>query len=164
MAILSGVLTSDQYDALDKISSDSSNKSYKDAQTLDKDAFLKLMMTQLQYQDPLDPMDNTEYIAQMAQFSSVEQLANISGSMTTTNNLLMDVTAQMADLTNVIVAMDENITTANSDTSSEDVMILQNQSILQELQRLNDAINAYMGNTSDEDEVTDEAIMDAVSA
>jgi hypothetical protein len=70
----------------------------------------------------------------------------------------------MADLTNVIVAMDENITTANSDTSSEDVMILQNQSILQELQRLNDAINAYMGNTSDEDEVTDEAIMDAVSA
>jgi flagellar basal-body rod modification protein FlgD len=45
---------------------------------LGKDAFLKLMMTQMQNQDPLSPMDNTQMVAQMAQFTSVEQLTNIS--------------------------------------------------------------------------------------
>lgn len=49
---------------------------------LGKDAFLKLMLTQLQNQDPLAPMDNTAMVAQMAQFSSVEQLYNISTQLT----------------------------------------------------------------------------------
>ena len=42
-------------------------------QELDRDAFLRLLMTQLQHQDPLDPMDDHAFIAQMAQFSALEQ-------------------------------------------------------------------------------------------
>ncbi len=45
---------------------------------LDKDAFLKLMVTQMQYQDPLDPQDNSEYVAELAQFSALEQMTNVS--------------------------------------------------------------------------------------
>ena len=41
--------------------------------TLDYDAFLKLMVTQMQYQDPTEPMDSGQYMAQLASFSSVEQ-------------------------------------------------------------------------------------------
>ena len=41
--------------------------------TLDYDAFLKLMVAQMQYQDPTEPMDSTQYMAQLASFSSVEQ-------------------------------------------------------------------------------------------
>ncbi len=46
-----------------------------------KEAFLELMIAQLQNQNPLDPMDGTEYAAQLAQFSSLEQLTNLNDSM-----------------------------------------------------------------------------------
>ena len=44
---------------------------------LGKDAFLQLLVTQLKNQDPLDPQDNSEYIAELAQFSSLEQMTNV---------------------------------------------------------------------------------------
>ncbi len=48
---------------------------------LDKDAFLRLLTTQLQHQDPLNPMENSEFVAQLAKFSSLEQLQGLSSGM-----------------------------------------------------------------------------------
>lgn len=48
---------------------------------MDKDAFLQLLVAQMKYQDPLEPTSNTEYIAQYAQFSQVEQMQNMAASM-----------------------------------------------------------------------------------
>ncbi len=53
----------------------------KDGSTLDKQAFLQLLVAQMKYQDPLEPTDNTEYVAQLAQFSSLEAMNNMSESM-----------------------------------------------------------------------------------
>ncbi len=49
-------------------------------QNLDKMAFLKLLVAQLQHQDPLNPMEDTEFVSQLAQFTSLETLNNIPNS------------------------------------------------------------------------------------
>ncbi|MEN6521598.1 MAG: flagellar hook capping FlgD N-terminal domain-containing protein [Armatimonadota bacterium] len=67
--------------AVDGSSSTTTSTSSSSSSSLDKEAFLKLLTTQLQYQDPLSPMDNTEYIAQLAQFSSLEQMTNVSSNL-----------------------------------------------------------------------------------
>ena len=48
---------------------------------LGKDDFLRLLVTQLQYQDPLNPADSAQFTAQLAQFSSLEQLGNINDNI-----------------------------------------------------------------------------------
>ncbi len=49
--------------------------------SLDKDAFLQLLVAQMKYQDPLEPTSNTEYISQFTTFSELEQMQNMSSSM-----------------------------------------------------------------------------------
>ncbi|ORE96386.1 flagellar basal body rod modification protein [Stappia sp. 22II-S9-Z10] len=56
--------------------------------SLDYDAFLQLLVTQMQNQDPLNPMNDTEYVAQLATFSNVEQ------NIITNENLQAMLTAQ----------------------------------------------------------------------
>jgi flagellar basal-body rod modification protein FlgD len=52
-------------------------------QALDKDAFMELLVAQLQNQDPLEPASNEEFIGQLASFSSLEQLENLNGNIMT---------------------------------------------------------------------------------
>lgn len=56
-------------------------KTTKANDSLGKDDFLQLLVKQMEYQDPLDPQDNSAYVAQLAQFSSLEQMTNLNTSM-----------------------------------------------------------------------------------
>ncbi|MBJ9975460.1 flagellar hook assembly protein FlgD [Pseudomonas sp. S75] len=53
-----------------------------DKNALGKDAFLQLLVTQMQHQNPLDPQDNSEFVAQLAQFSSLEGIQTLNQSVT----------------------------------------------------------------------------------
>ncbi len=59
-----------------------------DSQNLGKDDFLKILITQLTTQDPTAPMQDKDFIAQMAQFSSLEQMTNMSTSFGKVQNVL----------------------------------------------------------------------------
>lgn len=60
---------------------ESSAKKTPQKSGMDKDAFLQLLVAQMKYQDPLEPTSNTEYIAQYATFSQVEQIQNMASTM-----------------------------------------------------------------------------------
>lgn len=93
------------------------------ATTMGKDQFLELLVTQLKYQDPLDPMDNTEFVAQLATFSSLEQMSNLNTSMDT---LCANLNTYMANNytlqeTNTMVGMiGQQISYINPDSTDAD--------------------------------------------
>lgn len=69
------------------------NKSLSQAReiknSLDKDDFLKILLTQLTHQDPTRPLEDKEFVAQMAQFSSLEQISNMNAELAKVFNLLI---------------------------------------------------------------------------
>lgn len=75
-----------------------------DNSTLGKDAFLQLLVTQMKYQDPLDPQDNGEYLAQLAQFSALEQMTNVADGLSEVSKLVgnIDTSVLVGQLSNMI--------------------------------------------------------------
>lgn len=58
-------------------------------QGIDKEMFLKLLVAQMQYQNPMNPVDSTEFLNQAAQYASVEQLENVATQQAEMRSLQM---------------------------------------------------------------------------
>jgi flagellar basal-body rod modification protein FlgD len=65
------------------------NPARQPQQSLGKDDFLKILITQLSYQDPTAPMEDKEFIAQMAQFSTLEQMTGMAKDFSKLTSMLM---------------------------------------------------------------------------
>ncbi|MFT7132771.1 MAG: flagellar basal-body rod modification protein FlgD [Cyclobacteriaceae bacterium] len=72
------------------------NRAEPEGEELDKNAFLKLMVAQMNNQDPLSPQENSEFVAQLAQFSSVEGIENMNKTMSQMANSMQSSQALQA--------------------------------------------------------------------
>ena len=128
---------------------------------LDRDTFMNLLVTQMQYQDPLQPTSNEEFLAQMAQFSSLEQMENLNTSFAMQQGYDLvgkDVIGSTFNAstgsTNYVTGTVEAITLRNgevflsidgSELSVNDVeMVLNNTSTTDDLAAAIDQINANL--------------------
>lgn len=142
--IISGSFTEDQIKKLNAISNDAANETRKKSQTLDKDAFLKIMMIQLQNQNPLSPTDNAEYMNQMAQFSSVEQLTNLVSSQSTANEMSALISKQLEDMAKMISKLATTSGESSEISDKQTQIIEQNNKMLEQLVKMNATLSAYM--------------------
>ncbi|MCY7465565.1 flagellar hook assembly protein FlgD [Bacillus safensis] len=81
---------------------DTSSKAEKKTDTLGKDQFLKILLTQLQNQDPTNPLDDREFVTQLATFSSLEQQTNMNDSITKLNQLMSTFVAHQDPFTTYV--------------------------------------------------------------
>jgi flagellar basal-body rod modification protein FlgD len=106
------------------------NNGRKPQQSLGKDDFLKLLITQLSYQDPTAPMQDKEFIAQMAQFSSLEQMTTMSRDFAKLTAIVSGSEASQSLGKNVELVEGENVIqgTVKAVTRGETPMVLVNGS------------------------------------
>ena len=97
---------------------------------LGKDAFLQLLVAQMKYQDPLDPQDNSEYIAELANFSALEQMTNVAGNLeklsTVVNNI--DTSVLVGQLSSMI-GKGINWTATTSTTDKDGNVVANNETL-----------------------------------
>lgn len=107
---------------------DKQQKTEKNEQNgvLGKDSFLKLLITQLRNQDPLNPMQDKEFIAQMAQFSTLEQMQELNKNIQTSQEEMLD----------ILDKLNEN-------------QVMGSVQIIKELMNIRKAIEAYTGEPVD---------------
>ena len=84
---------------------------------LDRDAFMQLLVTQMQNQDPLEPQGNEEFIAQLASFSSLEQMENMNANLTSLA-LLQQSNALLSQLSESSNLIGKEVTWNDSETGA----------------------------------------------
>lgn len=92
--------------------------------TINQDVFLQLMVTQLQNQDPLDPMDNTEFLSQQAMFSQVTTLQEMNENLTKYGDAILSMNSSSLGATSLTQAMNfigKEVTATNPDNEEETI-------------------------------------------
>lgn len=106
--------TSNSSSVTDNLSITKKQETKKNTNELGQAAFLELMITQMNNQNPLSPQDNSEFVAQLAQFSSVEGLERLNTSF---NSFMSNNALQASSLVGrkVVVDSDSGVLTAGVD-------------------------------------------------
>jgi len=119
---------------------------------LGKDDFLNLLVTQLRYQDPLNPTNDKEFIAQMAQFSSLEQMQNMNGVLNNSQafNLIgKDVTATTTDPKTLEVKTVKGLVSTVKMSNGKTYLVINNQDVeADKVTQVNDSIYNTNSNLS----------------
>jgi len=117
--------TSDYLKSLQSATSGTTGDTTTGSSTLGKDSFLQLLVTQMQNQNPLDPQDNSEFVAQLAQFSSLETMQNLSTSVDAIGGMYQSSQAlQASSLVGHSVIVDSGSTNVDTTTGMTGQVVL----------------------------------------
>lgn len=117
---LVGTLTEDQMKALDALKKDEKNNKLLAGQNLGKDQFMLILLEQLKNQNPLEPVEDKEFIAQMAQFSTLEETRALGENVQGIKEMLTNVDTGMRDLLKSF----EETAKKNNAVSTEQIKLL----------------------------------------
>lgn len=85
----------------------SENSSSQSGYTVDTQTFFKLLVAQMQYQDPLEPQSNSEFLSELAQMTAQEQMQSINGSLSVSKAISMVGKAIYAEVLNANTGITE---------------------------------------------------------
>jgi flagellar basal-body rod modification protein FlgD len=127
---IDNIQSSDAYGSFSSASSATAGGS-----ALGKDAFMKLLVNQIKNQDPLEPSDNTAYLSQLAQFSSLEQMQSLNDNIVglavlQQNNALMSQLTQSSALIGQRVTYMDPATNQSKSGTVGSVKIMDNLAVL----------------------------------
>lgn len=118
-------------------------------QSMGKDAFMKLLVNQLKNQDPLAPADNSEYIAQLAQFSSLEQMQELNDNIVGLA-VLQQNNALMSQLTQSSALIGQQVRYLDPTTNEPKVGVVSSVKIEDDLANLSiDGASVPLGNVTE---------------
>lgn len=123
--------------------------SRKKGSDLGKDDFLNLLVTQLRYQDPLEPTNDKEFIAQMAQFSSLEQMQNMNSVLTNSQAFSLIgkyVSANVTDESTLQVKTIEGQVSTVKMQNGKVYLVVNNQDV--SLDSVNEVVDMYYANSN----------------
>ena len=147
---ITGSFSEAQLDYLESIKTDEKNNKLIKNQEMGQDAFLKLLMAEMENQDPLSPMDSKDTVAQMAQFSTVEQLTKVSESVEKGNE---EAKTSVLKIENALAKLNNNFVDSGTlQTDQLDEINKNQKELLNQMIKLNNSISAYFteSNTSTE--------------
>lgn len=93
-----------------------------------QDAFLQLLITQLKNQDPMNPMNNSEFLSQQAQFTQISELQKLNKTMSSTNEMmqassLIGKNVQLTDPNNSLNILSGTVSEAKIDSGGASIVI-----------------------------------------
>lgn len=125
------------------------NTSYADpvgSSEMGKEAFMELLVQQLKNQDPMSPMDNDKFIAQLTQLSELEGIQNLNDNMVGLA-VLQQGNALMSQLTQSSSLIGKDVTYFNPDTGEENIGTVQSVKIEEGIAILNiEGVDVPLGN------------------
>lgn len=137
---ITGTLTDANKALLDKLDKDVQSNTLKQNQSMGQEQFLHLITEQLKYQDPLAPMQDQQFIAQMAQLQSL-QSQNSLLELTKANYLMnVDMSSSLQTMNDNIKKLVDKMT---SETTTGGTSTTETQNVVNELIKINKALESY---------------------
>lgn len=141
---ITGVFNEPDYTNLDNYETNTENAD------LGKDQFLNILVAQLQHQDPMSPLEDKDFIAQMAQFSSLEQMnslvasfENLATEIKVGNDTSNEMNKSVLSMLEQLEKLNESFTNLTEQQEEQLNAITSEAEMIQELVNLNKAKEAY---------------------